>query len=64
MRGAQDTGQHAALVAFHLQLLLLPPVGSDGHILQNLERVFQARPERRISAVKQSLPILIETDPI
>ena len=46
----QETVQHTALVAFHLQLLFLPLGGTS---------FFQARPERRISTIKPPLPILM-----
>ena len=58
MRGAQGTVQQTTLVAFYLQLFLLP-LGGRRQILQTLQRAFfQARPERHISAVKPSLSIL------
>ena len=57
---ARIPSKHTALAAFHLQLVLLP-LGSNRRILRTVQTsFFQARPDRLISAVKLSFPILMK----
>ena len=58
MRGAQDTDQHIALVAYQLQLLLLQ-LGGSRQTPGTLQRVSSKLVQNCCtSAVKPSLPIL------